>query len=154
MKNSDMRQMLKTSEEVINQIEKQITENLKAQIKILKIKVTLLEEIIEIEREIAKTAPKLYEPSIKTVVRKAKQSLLHVVNCAYCGKEGTEEKGPDGKNWHIDHIEPKCLGGSNHPTNLVKSCATCNIKKGIRYLEPIEGTITAGNTKVMCHDRA
>lgn len=114
-----------------------------------------LEEIIENKDKIisyiessTKFPAVASEPSIKTVVRRAKRSLQHVVSCAYCAKVGNEQLGPDGRNWHIDHIEPKSLGGSNHPTNLVKSCATCNIKKGTRRLMPVRGTITAGNSKV------
>jgi len=29
----------------------------------------------------------------------------------------------------MDHIMPRCLGGSNKPHNLVLSCPVCNLKK-------------------------
>ena len=137
-------------------IKDRIIETQEKQIQTLKEMVANLDRQIELKNEIitiiesSRTFPLVaYEPSIKTVVRRAKKSLQHVVSCAYCAKVGNQETGPDGKNWHIDHIEPKSLGGTNHPTNLVKSCATCNIKKGTRRLMPVTGTITAGNSKVM-----
>lgn len=133
--------IIETQEQQIQAL-KEMVANLDRQI-------NLKDEIITIIKSNARFPSVTYEPSIKTVVRRAKKSLQHVVSCAYCAKVGNEETGPDGKNWHIDHIEPKSLGGSNNPTNLVKSCATCNIKKGARRLMPVSGTITAGNSKVM-----
>lgn len=31
--------------------------------------------------------------------------------------------------WHVDHMMPKALGGSNDPVNLVASCPPCNHQK-------------------------
>lgn len=31
--------------------------------------------------------------------------------------------------WHIEHMMPKALLGSDDPSNLVASCVTCNMKK-------------------------
>lgn len=50
--------------------------------------------------------------------------------CVYCQKTGTQERGPDGRGWHIDHAYPKALGGDDDPDNLILACATCNIRKG------------------------
>jgi hypothetical protein len=44
--------------------------------------------------------------------------------CHYCSTELQLE----GK-WHIDHKMPRALLGSNEPSNLVASCAPCNLKK-------------------------
>lgn len=42
--------------------------------------------------------------------------------CAYCGKPlRLQEEG------HIDHLFPASLGGPNHISNRVLSCATCNV---------------------------
>jgi hypothetical protein len=49
--------------------------------------------------------------------------------CVYCKGTGTETKGPDGKSWHRDHVYPKHHGGADNLTNLVLSCATCNMRK-------------------------
>jgi hypothetical protein len=43
--------------------------------------------------------------------------------CRYCGASA-----PDVK-LNVDHVIPQALGGSDHPTNLVTSCADCNAGK-------------------------
>lgn len=47
--------------------------------------------------------------------------------CAYC----RTHSGP----FHIDHIDPVALGGSNEPENLTVACARCNLSKGAKPLE-------------------
>jgi hypothetical protein len=42
--------------------------------------------------------------------------------CAYCGKELTRED----REGHIDHLIPTTSGGTNHISNRVLSCPTCN----------------------------
>jgi len=42
--------------------------------------------------------------------------------CAYCGKPLSKLQ----KQGHIDHLFPSSLGGPNHISNRVLSCATCN----------------------------
>lgn len=44
--------------------------------------------------------------------------------CAYCGSK---------KNLTIDHITPKCRGGTDRLTNLVCACDECNFNKGHEY---------------------
>lgn len=48
--------------------------------------------------------------------------------CQYCGCSA-----PD-VTLHIDHIEPKSKGGSDDVTNLITSCADCNMGKSDRSL--------------------
>lgn len=36
---------------------------------------------------------------------------------------------------HVDHIIPRCQGGTNDPNNLVAACAHCNMSKGGRTPE-------------------
>ena len=44
--------------------------------------------------------------------------------CVYCGlKHDTSELT-------LDHVKPKCRGGTSLSTNLVPSCKTCNKRKG------------------------
>lgn len=43
--------------------------------------------------------------------------------CAYCGCD--LEKG-----WHVDHIKPKVIGGSDSLENFNPSCKHCNTYKG------------------------
>jgi CRISPR/Cas system Type II protein with McrA/HNH and RuvC-like nuclease domain len=42
--------------------------------------------------------------------------------CAYCGKELDKNK----KEGHIDHLVSSSVGGPNHVSNRVLSCASCN----------------------------
>lgn len=44
--------------------------------------------------------------------------------CQYCGKSAPNVI------LHIDHIIPVAEGGKNHITNLITSCAECNLGKG------------------------
>lgn len=53
--------------------------------------------------------------------------------CAYCG-EKLLRSGP--RKYHVDHIVPLALGGSNWPSNLQCLCKTCNLSKGAK--DPIE----------------
>ena len=40
--------------------------------------------------------------------------------CGYCGRK------IDIKEMQVDHMKPKCIGGGNHPDNLMPSCRSCN----------------------------
>jgi 5-methylcytosine-specific restriction endonuclease McrA len=44
--------------------------------------------------------------------------------CVYCGK------APIGRDLHLDHVMPWSRGGDSMPSNLVVSCANCNLSKG------------------------
>ena len=44
--------------------------------------------------------------------------------CAYC------DMSLDDKQYHIDHVIPLSVGGSNLITNLVISCPKCNLTAG------------------------
>lgn len=46
--------------------------------------------------------------------------------CGYCGKRG-------GK-LECDHIHPRSKGGSDHPSNLVTACFSCNRSKRDKLL--------------------
>lgn len=48
--------------------------------------------------------------------------------CGYCGKVGK-------KGLTLDHIIPKSRGGTNHPSNLVAACMSCNNWKSDRTPE-------------------
>ena len=53
--------------------------------------------------------------------------------CAYCGMKIFNNCGDE--SFHIDHIIPKCKGGSNHLFNLNPSCRYCNLKKHDKSLD-------------------
>jgi 5-methylcytosine-specific restriction endonuclease McrA len=46
--------------------------------------------------------------------------------CFWCGKRL-------GKSYHVDHVVPLALGGSNGPENIVVACAHCNKSKGAKH---------------------
>ena len=70
----------------------------------------------------------------KSMLRKAEgnHSNLDIANlllkqrnhCAGCFKK------IKGNNYHVDHIQPLVLGGSNWPSNLQILCPYCNCSKG------------------------
>lgn len=46
--------------------------------------------------------------------------------CFYCGKKV-------GRHYHVDHVIPLALGGSNGPENLVIACPDCNQRKHAKH---------------------
>jgi 5-methylcytosine-specific restriction endonuclease McrA len=53
--------------------------------------------------------------------------------CTYCGKSDLIPFGDisySKKIVTIDHIKPRCLGGSNELSNIALSCHKCNSRKG------------------------
>jgi len=65
-------------------------------------------------------------------IRPKKRKAIYVrddLACVYCGK-GIE----DGIIFTLDHLIPQELGGSNHESNLVTACKTCNSQKGSKTI--------------------
>jgi len=54
---------------------------------------------------------------------------------------GTTADGPDGKEWHMDHVFSLSRGGEDATWNIVKSCAKCNLAKGAKFWLPQPGTL-------------
>jgi hypothetical protein len=52
--------------------------------------------------------------------------LWEIVWCFYCGEK---------PGWQRDHMTPRSRGGSDDPTNIVRSCRACNLRKGTLTLE-------------------
>ena len=50
--------------------------------------------------------------------------------CAYCGLFC----GENSSNLQIDHIVARSRGGSNHVSNLIPACVSCNKRKGCQTL--------------------
>lgn len=57
--------------------------------------------------------------------------------CVYCQRSGTPAAGPDGRNWHVDHIFAHSNGGDFCSDNFVLACATCNLQKHNRLISGI-----------------
>jgi CRISPR/Cas system Type II protein with McrA/HNH and RuvC-like nuclease domain len=74
---------------------------------------------------------------------RAKKELQAVTNCAYCGRFGTADRGPDGLFWNMDHIIPWSVAQIESLENYVKSCHTCNMAKGNQIIYP-EGSVRTG----------
>lgn len=52
--------------------------------------------------------------------------------CFYCNRQVFREVPENTENKAtIDHVIPRCLGGTNFADNLVISCRKCNIKKSV-----------------------
>jgi hypothetical protein len=47
--------------------------------------------------------------------------------CHYCRTPLTL----DGR-WHVEHMQPRALGGNDNPLNLVAACVPCNLAKSDR----------------------
>lgn len=53
--------------------------------------------------------------------------------CATCKKKIS--KNPGNSKYHVDHVTPLKLGGSNYPSNLQLLCRRCNCSKGAKSPE-------------------
>ena len=63
--------------------------------------------------------------------------------CAYCGASASD-LDPQGE-WVVltlDHVTPRCWGGSNRPTNLLTACTLCNGIKGAMDLVAWAGILS------------
>lgn len=54
--------------------------------------------------------------------------------CIYCHEKV-------GDTYHVDHVMPVILGGSNGPENLVIACPTCNLSKGAKHPQDFCGRL-------------
>lgn len=54
--------------------------------------------------------------------------------CFWCGCGLADE-------YHVDHVMPLSLGGTNWPSNLVVSCPTCNLKKKDKHPADFAGVM-------------
>ena len=77
----------------------------------------------------------LYVPAMRFGISRDYKNIYQTLvdrdgeRCVYCGTL----KG----KFHIDHIVPLSLGGTNRPDNLQILCASCNIKKSNHFNEEL-----------------
>ena len=63
--------------------------------------------------------------------------------CRYCGRKITELRRfhrfarRDVGLIHVDHVIPRCRGGSDEMDNLVTACQACNLTKYNQIWQPI-----------------
>jgi hypothetical protein len=54
----------------------------------------------------------------------------HDYRCHYCNRfAGSVEVGPDGKPWHVEHMDALANGGADAEENLTLACERCNSLK-------------------------
>ena len=54
----------------------------------------------------------------------------HDYRCHYCNRfAGSVEVGPDGKPWHVEHMDALAAGGEDVEENLTLACERCNSLK-------------------------
>lgn len=72
--------------------------------------------------------PNVTELSTAMVSRRRREIFTKSAGkCHYCADPLTL----DGK-WHIEHMMPRAMGGSDDTINLVAACVTCNLRKADR----------------------
>jgi 5-methylcytosine-specific restriction endonuclease McrA len=59
------------------------------------------------------------------LIAKAKTFAAKGASCVYCGKDASQ----------VDHVTPRCQGGTDDLSNLVPACAACNTSKNGRTPE-------------------
>lgn len=52
-----------------------------------------------------------------------------------------DRRGKLDDEYHVDHVMPLILGGSNGPENLVIACPTCNLSKGAKHPQDFCGRL-------------
>jgi 5-methylcytosine-specific restriction endonuclease McrA len=62
------------------------------------------------------------------------QSERQKHRCYWCGAKVYE-------HYHVDHVMPLALGGSDSPENLVIACPPCNLSKGARHPMEFAGVL-------------
>lgn len=59
-------------------------------------------------------------------IRRDKRLAIYLrdgIACVYCGTDLRDARPHD---MGLDHLQPRCKGGSNEASNLVTACRTCN----------------------------
>jgi 5-methylcytosine-specific restriction endonuclease McrA len=70
-----------------------------------------------------------------------RKAIDGTLKCHYCGKSNLNPDVPPDAPRHklgrlatIDHVRPRCKGGSDEESNLVVACFKCNQKKADKIL--------------------
>ncbi|MCP3940265.1 MAG: HNH endonuclease [Desulfobacteraceae bacterium] len=70
--------------------------------------------------------------------------------CGYCAKTVEE-----GARLTLDHLRPYSKGGSNHPSNLITCCDSCNSARGNRpwgqFAEKVAGYLNIDAAEIKKH---
>lgn len=84
-----------------------------------------------IQRRLTIKPPKGTPPNRKYIKKSVRKEVFHKYGgtCAYCGRPIAEYY------FHVDHIHPVSLGGTNDFDNLNPACPKCNLFKSGMPLE-------------------
>lgn len=71
---------------------------------------------------------------------------VRIVWCFYCGER---------PGWQREHKLPRSRGGTDAPANIVRSCSTCNYRKGTMTFEEYRASLErrSGNPHVFFGER-
>jgi hypothetical protein len=61
--------------------------------------------------------------------------------CSYCGRT------PPAVILHVDHIDPRALGGLTEPSNLITACSDCNLGKSDKSLGDVIPPVLASHAE-------
>ena len=97
--------------------------------------------------------PKMPQPDYSNCPSDLREAVIERFEqtCSYCGKEGNEYLGPDGKPWEIDRIISGSRGGGYEAFNVTLSCKQCNMKKGAKMAPQETRSLGAILNKEGCH---
>lgn len=99
-----------------------------------------------------KLHPRIYSAALRGTLRRVlvQQQKNKCYWCG-CGISIWWRKNPDNRlkrirvtNAEIDHIIPRCAGGSNDVSNLCASCQNCNRTRGTLYMAGVRSFIIIG----------
>lgn len=79
-------------------------------------------------------AKKLNAPGSHTATDVAAQLARQKGRCFWCHKKV-------GDSYHVDHVIPVALGGSDGPENIVIACPHCNMSKGAKHPTEFAGRL-------------
>jgi nucleoside 2-deoxyribosyltransferase len=63
-------------------------------------------------------------------IRADKRLAIYLRDDLRCGGCGRDLRGAPAREVTLDHIRPRCRGGTNHATNLYTCCLSCNSARG------------------------
>lgn len=100
------------------------------------------------KNSIGKALREIFDPSI----RKSDERIIRQFfdnKCAYCGRDIP----PTGRTGHMDHVVSRKKGGTNHLSNIILSCNSCNgdEKRETDWIEFLDVKVSDPETR--CHRR-
>jgi uncharacterized protein (TIGR02646 family) len=70
--------------------------------------------------------------------------------CCYCNKQVTLESVDDPDSATIEHLKPKCMGGTNDIENLALACYKCNQDYGYVMQKKLRASLGKSKFNAWC----